>query len=398
MGIRQDIVKRFELRQDQASTEEIDSALRAGARAGGTNLWVLFFAILIASVGLNVNSTAVIIGAMLISPLMAPIVGVGYGAAISDLALMRSSALTLLGFTIVSLVTSVAYFSLSPLDEPGSELLARTTPNLWDVLIAAFGGAAGMVAATRRSFTNIAPGVAIATALMPPLCTVGFGIAHQRWDMALGAAYLFLINSVFIASATLLVGKILRLPKMQELSASTLRLHRWLISACLLAAVVPSVWLGYRFVQYEFFRSAATQAVNALMLKDRSVVQRDIQVAERRVSLVVVGVVDEAALKARTLNALSERGITQVEVSVLRPDSTLWDEQRVRGSARDGAISSLLTRIDNQQQQIADLQQQLGTLPQQINTLQQQLATLEQKQEESASKAVTHHSISTKKR
>ena len=211
------VLSQFNLRHDQASIEDIDASLRAGARPAGTNLWVLFFAILIASVGLNVNSTAVIIGAMLISPLMGPIVGIGYGAAIADGGLMRSSAVTLFVFTIVSLLTSMLYFWISPLDEPGSELLARTTPNLWDVLIAAFGGAAGMVAATRRSFTNIAPGVAIATALMPPLCTVGFGLAHQRWDMALGAGYLFIINGVFIAASTLLIGKLLRLPRRREL-------------------------------------------------------------------------------------------------------------------------------------------------------------------------------------
>ena len=358
------LINRFDLRQDQASAEDIDAALRAGARAGGTNLWVLLFAILVASVGLNVNSTAVIIGAMLISPLMGPIVGVGYGAAIADIRLMRSSALTLLSFTSVSLVTSIAYFGLSPLVEPGTELLARTTPNLWDVLIAAFGGAAGMVAATRRSFTNIAPGVAIATALMPPLCTVGFGIAHQRWDMALGASYLFLINSVFIASAALVVGRVLRLPKLQQLSESRVQMHRWMISACLVAVVAPSIWLGYRFVQLEYFRAAAAAAVKSLMHTDRSVVQHELQAAERRISLVVVGVVDEQALKERALQELAKRGVKQVEVSVLRPDSLLWQEQRDRGNARDDAINTLMHRIDDLQQQITALQQtQANSVP-----------------------------------
>ena len=358
------LINRFDLRQDQASAEDIDAALRAGARAGGTNLWVLLFAILVASVGLNVNSTAVIIGAMLISPLMGPIVGVGYGAAIADIRLMRSSALTLLSFTSVSLVTSIAYFGLSPLVEPGTELLARTTPNLWDVLIAAFGGAAGMVAATRRSFTNIAPGVAIATALMPPLCTVGFGIAHQRWDMALGASYLFLINSVFIASAALVVGRVLRLPKLQQLSERRVQMHRWMISACLVAVVAPSIWLGYRFVQLEYFRAAAAAAVKSLMHTDRSVVQHELQAAERRISLVVVGVVDEQALKERALQELAKRGVKQVEVSVLRPDSLLWQEQRDRGNARDDAINTLMHRIDDLQQQITALQQtQANSVP-----------------------------------
>jgi uncharacterized hydrophobic protein (TIGR00271 family) len=351
-----ELIKRFDLRQDQASAQDIDVALRAGARAGGTNLWVLLFAILVASVGLNVNSTAVIIGAMLISPLMGPIVGIGYGAAISDVSLIRSSALTLLGFTLVSLLTSVVYFALSPLEEPGTELLARTSPNLWDVLIAAFGGAAGMVAATRRSFTNIAPGVAIATALMPPLCTVGFGLAHQRWDMALGASYLFVINSVFIASASLVVGRVLRLPKLQQLSDRTLQIHRWIISACLVTAVVPSILLGYRFVQVEYFRAAATAAVKLLMQSERSVVQHDLQFTERRISLVVVGAVDEQALKERALQVLEKRGLKQVEVSIVRPDSALWQEQLKRGGARDEAINTLMHRIDDLQLQITSLQ------------------------------------------
>ena len=199
------IARLFDLKQDQETPQAIDEQVRSGARISGTNLWVVFFAILVASVGLNVNSTAVIIGAMLISPLMGPIVAMGYGAAIDDTGLMARALKNLCIFTVLSLLTSTLYFTLSPLTEPGSELMARTTPNLWDVLIAAFGGAAGMVGATRRGFNNVVPGVAIATALMPPVCTAGFGLAHGRWDMFGGALYLFLINSVFIAAAALAV-------------------------------------------------------------------------------------------------------------------------------------------------------------------------------------------------
>lgn len=211
-GIR----KLFDLREDQDEPEAIDDNVRNGVRFAGTNLWVLIFAILVASVGLNVNSTAVIIGAMLISPLMGPIVGLGYAAAVNDFSLIRQSARNLGTFTGLSLITSMIYFTLSPLDVPGSELLARTTPTLWDVLIAAFGGAAGMVALTRRSISNVVPGVAIATALMPPLCTAGFGLANGRWDMFAGAFYLFLINGVFIAASTLAVSKLVKLPPVAD--------------------------------------------------------------------------------------------------------------------------------------------------------------------------------------
>ena len=345
----------FNLRNDQASSADIDAALRAGARPAGTNLWVLFFAILIASVGLNVNSTAVIIGAMLISPLMGPIVGMGYGAAIADAPLMRSSVLTLFGFAAVSLFTSMLYFTVSPLDEPGSELMARTTPTLWDVLIAAFGGAAGMVAATRRSFTNIAPGVAIATALMPPLCTVGFGLAHQRWDIAGGAAFLFLINSVFIAAATLLIGKLLRLPKLAELDAAAVQLHRWVIAVVLTAVLIPSAWFGYVFAQQEYFKAAVVRALRQVATEG-SIIRRDVNPQTREVSLIVIGSIDEAAIVSKTEEALKAQRVRDAKVLIRRPDAELWRQQSEGALARDDAIELLRSQVLELQAQVARLQ------------------------------------------
>ncbi len=349
------ILRLFNLRHDQASAADIDAALRAGARPAGTNLWVLFFAILIASVGLNVNSTAVIIGAMLISPLMGPIVGMGYGAAIADAPLMRSSALTLLGFAAVSLITSTLYFTISPLDEPGSELMARTTPTLWDVLIAAFGGAAGMVAATRRSFTNIAPGVAIATALMPPLCTVGFGIAHQRWDIAGGAVFLFLINGVFIAAATLLIGKLLRLPRVTELDPAAVKVHRWVIGVVLTAVLIPSAWFGYVFAQQEYFKAAVNRALRPLSA-DGSIIRRDVNPQSRQITLIVIGGVDEAALLSKTQDALKAQRVRDANVSIRRPDAELWRQQSEGALARDDAIELLRSQVLELQAQLERLQ------------------------------------------
>lgn len=215
------LMRMFNLRRGLDEPEVIDATIREGVTIFGTNLWVLLLAMLIASIGLDVNSTAVIIGAMLISPLMGPIVGVGYGLAIGDLVLIRKGTLTLLAFTAVSLLSSTAYFTLSPLSEPGSELLARTSPTLWDVLIAFFGGAAGIIALTRRSFSNVLPGVAIATALMPPLCTTGYSIANGHWGWAAGAFYLFTINGVFIAFATLLFVKLIGLPERADVPPAT---------------------------------------------------------------------------------------------------------------------------------------------------------------------------------
>ena len=177
-------------RENEAET--IDN-IRKGINFKGSNLWVLIFAIFIASLGLNVNSTAVIIGAMLISPLMGPIMGIGLGVGINDFELIKTSFRNLAIATIFGILTSTLYFLISPLNEARSELLARTTPTIYDVLIAFFGGLAGIVASSTRLKGNVIPGVAIATALMPPLCTAGFGIASGYLTYFFGAFYLYMI-------------------------------------------------------------------------------------------------------------------------------------------------------------------------------------------------------------
>ena len=180
----------FNLEHDQAHPDKIDAVIRANTRVTGTNMWVLMFAIAVSSIGLNVNSTAVVIGAMLISPLMGPIVGMGYGLAVGDTALIRQAMRNIIIFVVISVITATLYFLLTPLEDAQSELLARTQPTLWDVLIAFFGGSAGIVALTRKEGGNAIPGVAIATALMPPLCTAGYGLAHGNWHYFLGVALL----------------------------------------------------------------------------------------------------------------------------------------------------------------------------------------------------------------
>ena len=175
--LKRTIVQKFNLRHDQADEGQVIDSITRNSDFVGANLWTLIFAILIASIGLNMNSTAVIIGAMLISPLMGPIMGVGLGMGTEDFGLVKKGVRNLLTATIIGIVTSAIYFWITPLDEAKSELLARTTPTLWDVFIAFFGGLAGVVAATRKEKSNAIPGVAIATALMPPLCTAGYGLA-----------------------------------------------------------------------------------------------------------------------------------------------------------------------------------------------------------------------------
>lgn len=228
----------------------------------GHNAWILIFSIIIASVGLNVSSTAVVIGAMLISPLMGPIVGLGFSVAINDLDTLKRSLINLGVMVVLSLITAFLYFSLSPLTEFTPELEARTSPTILDVLVAIFGGLALIIAKTKKgTIATVIMGVAIATALMPPLCTAGYGIAV--WDLRIfgGAMYLFTINTIFIALSTFLVSKILRFPLVKY--ANSLRRKRISQLASIIAIVVmlPSIYLFYALWKESSFKKSAENFV-----------------------------------------------------------------------------------------------------------------------------------------
>ena len=213
----------------------------------GFSLWILIFSIFIASIGLNVDSTAVVIGAMLISPLMGPIMGLGLSLGINDFRLLTRS-LKNLGVAIgIGLFASAFYFLISPISTPSNELFARTNPTLLDVLVAFFGGLAGILAGSRKEKSNVIPGVAIATALMPPLCTAGYGLAHGQWSYFFGALYLFLINTVLITASTTLIVRYLRFPLVEILDPIRHKTSRW-FSIGLVVIIVPSIYIMYRTV------------------------------------------------------------------------------------------------------------------------------------------------------
>lgn len=260
-SIRDFLTDRFNLDEDKADELKIIEAISRDVNFRGTNLWTLIFAIFIASIGLNVNSTAVIIGAMLISPLMGPIMGIGLGIAINDFDLLKRGAKNLFIATFISVVASTLYFAVTPLHEASSELLARTNPSLWDVFIAFFGGLAGIVAGTRKEKSNVIPGVAIATALMPPLCTAGYGIATGQWFYFIGAFYLFFINCLFICLATFLIVKHLNFHKKEFASAELARRVSRSILIIVIATILPSIYLAYRIVQRSIFENAADKFV-----------------------------------------------------------------------------------------------------------------------------------------
>mgnify|MGYP002623324657 FL=1 len=239
----------FNLLADKEDEQGVYTQVNNSVTFRGTNLWILIFAIFIASLGLNVNSTAVIIGAMLISPLMGPIIGMGFAVGINDFDLLKRSFKNFAVATLISVVTATVYFAISPLNEARSELLARTSPTLYDVLIAFFGGAAGVLALTTKSKGQVIPGVAIATALMPPLCTAGYGLATAQWNYFLGAFYLFFINSLFIATATFLGVKLLRFHSTTLVPPERLKRGRRIISVIVVVALIPAAFLTVRIIQ-----------------------------------------------------------------------------------------------------------------------------------------------------
>lgn len=255
--------ERINLDTDKADDEATLEYIRKGVEFKGPNLWILIFAVFICSIGLNVNSTAVVIGAMLISPLMGPILGLGTGVAINDPQLLRRSAKNLIVATLFSVAASTLYFLVTPISTAQSELLARTNPTVWDVLIAFFGGLAGIVAGSRKEKSNAIPGVAIATALMPPLCTAGYGIATGNAHYFIGAFYLFFINSVFISLATFLIVRLLRFPKKEFTDAAQEKRVKTWLSVVVLITLLPSVWLAYLTVKRTVFEQNALQFIDA---------------------------------------------------------------------------------------------------------------------------------------
>ncbi len=257
-----DSLKRyFDLSADLLPQAEAESAIREGVSFKGTNILILIVAIFIASLGLNTNSTAVIIGAMLISPLMGPIIGIGLAVGVHDFELMKRSFRNLMMAALFSVATSCVYFLISPVNEAHSELLARTSPTIYDVFIGFFGGAAGILAIGSKMKGNVLPGVAIATALMPPLCTVGYGLATWQMRYFFGALFLFFINSVFIACATTIGVKLMQYHIKDFSNLKRARRVRNIVYTIAIVTMIPACWLTYRMYQHSAFNTNCNRFV-----------------------------------------------------------------------------------------------------------------------------------------
>ncbi len=290
ISIIRKILQAFSLESELEDQDLVYNEIEKGVIFKGTNLWILMFAIIVASVGLNVNSTAVIIGAMLISPLMGPINGMGYSIATYDFELFRKSINNFLFAILASLVASTAYFALSPVSTAHSELLARTSPTIYDVLIALFGGLAGIVAICSKQKGNVIPGVAIATALMPPLCTAGYGLATGQFNFFFGALYLFTINTIFIAIASVWISQLLKFPIRGVIDESRKKRINKTITLVITIVLLPSIFFGYKLVQREDFLQKANMYVsNVSIFEGNYLLKYDIDATSSKITLTYGG-------------------------------------------------------------------------------------------------------------
>lgn len=262
----------------------IDRHVRQNLNLSWLNFAVLFCAIIIACVGLNMNSTAVVIGAMLISPIMDPIIGMGYGFGIRDTKLIRKAATVYFIELIVGLIAATIYFSLSPIKDASDQIIARTQPAIWDVLVAFFGGVAGIIGSAKKEPGNILPGVAIATALIPPLSTVGYGLSQLNWSIVFSAGYLFLINTFFIALATMLGTFVFNFRK-KKAKAIPLK-NQILIIVAAIVITIPSLISASTLVKQTYNQ---TQLTNFIDNELPGVYVVNKQIVDNKIKLVVIG-------------------------------------------------------------------------------------------------------------
>lgn len=364
MNIFQEIKSRLEsilsFGEDMAAVSETIASIEDGVVFRGAKLWILVLAIFVASLGLNTNSAAVIIGAMLISPLMGPIIGMGLAIGINDFMLFKRAGKNYLVATLFSVATATLYFMLTPLDEVQSELLARTSPTIYDVAIALCGGLAGIVALSSKSqrMGNVIPGVAIATALMPPLCTVGFGLGTGNWLFAAGALYLYLINTIFISLATFLgVTFLLRFPKKEFVDKAREKRVKHIVTIISVLTIIPSIYITFQMVQETVFSDRCHDFCrDVVKVNEAKVISEEYDYSTRTIRVVMLGeTVDStqiAAMKAK----MTQYGLKDVHLDLVQGARGL-DEERVRGM-----IYTEKNKATAAQKQLAENEQELRTL------------------------------------
>ena len=322
--------KMLSLGEDKAMESETIASIVSGVDFSGAKLWILVLAIFVASLGLNTNSTAVIIGAMLISPLMGPIIGMGLGVGINDFMLLKRAFKNYLVATLFSVATATLYFLITPFNEAQSELLARTSPTIYDVLIALCGGLAGIIALgslSQRS-GNVIPGVAIATALMPPLCTVGFGLATANWLYALGALYLYLINTIFISVATFIgVTLIMRFHKKEFVDKQREKRVKRTIMGIAIITIIPSVFITLGMVKEAMFNNRCKRfCTNVVKVEGAHIISHTFDYKNRSMRVVLLGEEADSAAINMMKERMADYGLEETTLEIVQGTSNMKAE------------------------------------------------------------------------
>jgi len=365
----------FSMKGYLTDKKDVVTRINDGISFRGPTLWVLVFAILIASLGLNINSTAVIIGAMLISPIMGPIIGMGFGVGTNDYELFKRGLINYAVATLISLITATLYFLITPYGGAQSELLARTSPTIYDVLIALCGGAAGIVAIiSKDKSNNIIPGVAIATALMPPLCTAGFGIANMNLKYFLGAFYLYFINTVFIAVATYVGVRAIKMRRKVELDdKSSLRVRRYLM-AIVIATMVPAAIMTVNIVRESIFNTGIEHFVNNEMKRfnGTQIISHNADKENKVLTLAAVGneLTDDEIREAAI--ALPKYGLFDYKLRIIQ--GNLSDSiMNLNNTLSNLAVSreELNSTISHQSNEITELKKKISDLTKYENLIKQ---------------------------
>lgn len=354
----------FDLRSDLEKEQVIIEEITRGVSFRGANLWVLIVAIFIASLGLNVNSTAVIIGAMLISPLMGPIIGMGLAVGINDLDLLKRALKNFSFATLISVLTAMLYFLISPLEEAQSELLARTTPTIYDVLIAFFGGAAGIIAlSTRGRGGNVIPGVAIATALMPPLCTAGYGLATWQLSFFFGAFYLFFINTVFISLSTFVGVRLMGFRHHELPTPERARRARHILTVIIVATILPALLMTISIIRTSIFENNLRHFIaDELAQTGTQILSSGTDAATKELRIVAVGrTITDVQQRAASAH-MAQYGLGGYKLSVIQggaPDSLL---------ALSSQLAQRVYSQETEKQKLLELSSDNATLTQRLAT------------------------------
>lgn len=357
------LVKRyFNVMPDKATEENVIAQITEGVAFQGAPLWILILAIFVASLGLNVNSTAVIIGAMLISPLMGPIIGMGLAIGIADLNLFRKAINNYLITTILSVITATIYFTISPITEAQSELLARTSPTLYDVLIALCGGAAGILAIATKGKNNVIPGVAIATALMPPLCTAGYGLAMGNTSYFFGAFYLYFINTVFIAFTTCVGVRLMHFHRKKIVNQEKLKRVNYYIASIVIITMIPAGYMTWRIIKQSVIENNVENFLrNEIKDKGTYILSHTFDTKNKTLDVITIGNSISNSNVKKSQEALSDYQLADYRLHIIQgasADSLMAMQQKKRGlvAAGEGTSSDLKEQVyknDALQKQLA---------------------------------------------